>query len=724
MTPATPLRRSIAFLLALASPVLPPSSALAEGADARAQAAEQAMTDEERFQLLHSIMPLALGPGFKLPEGAKPGAGFTPGISRLGIPPIRKTDASLGVTNPFGARPGDVATAMPSGLALAATFDPHLAYSTGATVGSEARAKGFNMLLGGGLNLTRDPRNGRNFEYLGEDPLLAGIMAGEAVRGTQSQRVVSTLKHFALNAQETLRQSLNAVIDEGALRESDLLAFEIAIERGQPGAIMCAYNRVNGPWACGSDFLLNQVLKRDWKYLGWVISDWGATHSVDFAAAGLDQQAGAQLDDQVWFAAPLKAEVAAGRIPRSRISDMARRILRSLYAVGADAPIQESEIDYAEHSKAALKVAQDGIVLLKNDGILPLAQGAKNILVVGGHADVGVLSGGGSSQVSPHGGAAAIIPVGGPGFLSAFGRQVYMPSSPVKALRDALGEANVRFDSGYYPETAAAEAKRADMVVIFASQWTGEGLDAGSMILPEGQAHLIDAVAAANRNVVVVLETGNPVLMPWLDRVRAVVQAWYPGQQGGRAIADILTGKVNPSGRLPMTFPASEAQTPRPNLPGLGAPEGSSLEVRYNEGSDVGYRWFARTGQKPLFPFGHGLSYTSFVHAGLHLSGTSPLRASFSVSNGGAREGADVPQLYLISAAGKPVRRLVGFSKVHLRPGETRKMSVEIDPRLLANWSDGGWTIAGGSYGFALGTSADELGPIVEVKLPRRRLNP
>ncbi|WP_082584749.1 glycoside hydrolase family 3 protein [Caulobacter sp. Root655] len=692
----------------------------AKDPDARAAATEARMTDDERFSLLSGIMPVAF-PGMAtvtIPPGVKPSAGYVSGVPRLGVPALRETDASLGVSNVMQMRPGDVATALPSGLSLAASFNPDLAYRGGAMVGGEARAKGFNVLLAGGMNLTRDPRNGRNFEYLGEDPLLAGVLAGESIRGVQSQGVISTIKHFALNAQETLRMTVDARIDPAAHRESDLLAFEIGIERGQPGSVMCAYNQVNGAYACGNDPLLNGVLKGDWAYKGWVMSDWGAVHDVGYFAAGLDQQSGSQLDKSRFFDGPLKAEVAAGRVSRARVSDAVRRVLRSIYAVGADWEPVDMAIDYAANGQVAREAATQGVVLLKNDGALPLAASAKSILVVGGYADAGVMSGGGSSQVSPVGGQATYIPSGGPGFMEVLGRQVIVPSSPLRALRKALPDAKVSFDSGYAPEAAVLAAAKADVVIVFATQWQSEGVDSGSLTLANGQDALIAAVAKANPNVVVVLETGNPVAMPWLGDVKAVVEAWYPGQEGGAAIADVLTGAVSPSGRLPMTFPKSLAQTPHPVLAGYGAPEGTALAVDYKEGAEVGYRWLAAKGETPLFAFGHGLSYTRFEHGApaLTVSGKS-VTARFSVANVGARAGADVPQLYLVSAAGKPLKRLAGFSRVDLKPGETREVSVTVDPRLLASWRDGKWRIAGGAYRFALGRSAEDLGAPVEVAL-------
>jgi beta-glucosidase len=411
--------------------------------DGRAELALAAMTLDEQLALLHGPMAIPISiPGLKavpLPAEAIPAAGFIQGVPRLGIPALRETDASLGITNPLGARPGDVATALPSGLALSASFDPSLAYQAGSMLGREAHAKGFNVLLGGGMNLARDPRNGRNFEYLGEDPLLAGVMAGEEIRGTQGQHVISTVKHFALNANETNRGMLDARIDKAALRESDLLAFNIAIERGKPGSVMCAYNKVNGEYACGNGWLLNDVLKRDWGYRGWVMSDWGAVHAMDYALRGLDQQSGDQTDSSVWFGDPLKDAVEHGVVPAARVHDMARRVLRSMFAVGVvDHPPIKADIDYSADAAVALQIARQGIVLLKNEGeILPLAAGVGKIAVIGGYAGVGVLSGGGSSQVTPANGPVLRIPMTDRGVTAIFRDQVLDPSAQLDAISAA-----------------------------------------------------------------------------------------------------------------------------------------------------------------------------------------------------------------------------------------------------------------------------------------------
>ena len=331
------------------------------------------------------------------------------------------SDASLGVTNP-GYREGDTATALPAGMALASTFNPELARLSGGVVGREARSRGFNVQLAGGVNLARDPRNGRNFEYLSEDPLLSAVMAAASINGIQAERVISTIKHYSLNCHETNRHWLDAIIDPAAHRESDLLAFEIAIERSQPGSVMTAYNKVNGEYAGGNRALIQDVLKGAWGYQGWVMSDWGATWSWEFALAGLDQESGTQIDAMVGngevFAEPLKKAYAAGELSGERLSDMVRRILRSIYAVGVDAWEPAAEVDMARHNEIALETARQGVVLLKNDGVLPLASHTRaRIAVIGGYAHVGVPIGTGSSAVTPSGGYAAVIPIGGPGIM-------------------------------------------------------------------------------------------------------------------------------------------------------------------------------------------------------------------------------------------------------------------------------------------------------------------
>ncbi len=704
-----------------------PSTVSAAEARARADTIVARMTQDEKLLLVHGLFPpMAAG---KSRNELIPSAGHIDGIPRLGVPLVRESDASLGVANQVEQRKGDVATALPSSLATAASFDPAVARAGGAMIGSEARDKRFNVLLAGGVNLTRDPWNGRNFEYLGEDPLLAGTLAGAHIAGVQSNRIVSTVKHLALNAQETGRMVVDARIGEAALRMSDLLAFEIAIERGQPGSVMCAYNKVNGDWACENAHLLNDVLKRDWGYPGWVMSDWGAVHStVKAANAGLDQQSGQELDKAPYFDAPLKAAVAKGNVSQRRLDDMVARYLTGLIQTGAyDAPMPAVAVTppYARNAEVAQRAAEAGIVLLKNQGnVLPIARTAKRVVVIGGNADVGVLSGGGSSQVRSVGGAPVETPLAYGGSAS-FARITYHASSPLAALRKALPGAQVTWMDGRNFNATVNAARGADMAIVFATQWTTEADDVPDLRLPDHQDALIAAIVAVQPRTVAVLETGGPVLMPWIDKVPAVVEAWYPGQRGGEAIANILTGKINPSGRLPITFPADASQPVRPRPVGLDRLTGldaaaaadpgaasthvlESFPVDYVEGADVGYRWYDRKRMTPLFPFGHGLTYTSFAYRNPVVTGGRTLSVTFDVVNTGARAGADVPQMYVAKEAGGAPMRLAAFTRVTLKPGETRRVTLTAEPRIVADYDVKlpGWRIDAGRYRVALGRNA------------------
>jgi beta-glucosidase len=728
------MRNKLVIGTALATLAFASTSSLADNsvADAEIRAAEtvKAMTAAEKTLLTHGPMAIPLAGPLNLPADGVPGAGYIPGIPRLGVPALTETDASLGVSYVMGLRK-DGATALPSAVAQAASWNPELMERGGAMIGAEARAKGFNVLLAGGVNLMRDPRNGRTFEYLSEDPLLSGRMVGHAIRGIQSNHIISTIKHFAFNGQETGRKFADVKIAEGAGRESDLLAFQIGIEIGQPGSVMCAYNRVHGEQACASDWLLNKVLKRDWRWKGFVMSDWGAVPDLSAALKGLDQQSGEQLDKSVFFGSDLAATAARDPAYAARLDDMNKRVLTAIYAAGLDEhPVsQGGKIDFVAHGDVALDVAKQGIVLLRNEGnVLPLAKTAKRIAVIGGHADTGVISGAGSSQVHAEGGPALNFPLGGDGPFAGFISQQYHRSSPMKAIKALAPQADVRYRDGRYIAEAVAQAKAADVAIVFATQWQSEGLDQPDLSLPDGQDALIAAVAAANPRTIVVLETGAPVLMPWLDKTAAVLEAWYPGARGGEAIASVLFGDTNPSGHLPITFPASEAQLPRakvdgfetfePNFSGDPPTPDAKLPVDFDiEGSDLGYRWNARKGQQALFPFGFGMSYTNFASSGLKVNG---LNASFTVANTGQRSGATVAQLYLVSRNGEAKQRLVGFQRIDLAVGGSQAVKLTIDPRLLADWKDGGWSIDGGQYGFALGSDAEHLGPVVNSRIAAR----
>lgn len=690
-------------------------------ADARAAALVQQMTREEKIRLVHGNYPNQMK---ERPEGVPMSAGYVPGVPRLNIPAQRMTDASLGVA--AAHQPEHPATALPSGLALAATFNPHLAYEGGKAIGAEARTRGFNVMLAGGANLTREPRGGRNFEYAGEDPLLAGVMVGQSVKGIQSNNIVATMKHLALNAQEGGRDVINVVMDEAAMRESDLLAFQKLHEIANPGAIMCAYNKVNGDYACESK-MLNDVARKDWGWKGWMMSDWGAVYStVKAVNSGLDQEMGEELDEWVWFGKMLSNAIDKGALKESQLDAMAQRILRSYFAHGVmDNPVKPGvEPDLAAPAHIPLAAAEQGIVLLKNEGnILPLAASAKSIAVIGGAANMGVYSGGGSSQVKPRGTVLLPPPVPAPVFI----RAIYLhPSAPLDHIRSTAPQSDVSFNNGRDIAQAVEAARGAEMAVVLASQFTMEGQDA-AMQLDGNQDALIAAVASANPNVVVVLETGGAVKMPWLDKVKGVLASWYPGGRGGEAIANILFGKTNPSGRLPITFPASEAQLPNPILPGSLLPRGNDIgntqpepfDATYPEGADVGYRWFARTKAVPLFPFGHGLSYTQFTHSGLAFN-SARWTATFAVKNTGQREGADVAQLYMTPPGGQS--RLVGWARAELPAGESGNYTVTVDPRFAARFDvpTKKWVVEGGRYTVRLASSATDPGQQVNINLPRQ----
>ncbi|MDE1937456.1 MAG: glycoside hydrolase family 3 protein [Alphaproteobacteria bacterium] len=720
-------------------------------ADQRADLVQAQMTPDEELTLVRGYFGLNATINPKYPPAPEAilkalphSAGYIPGIPRLGIPAQLETDASLGVANGRHMRPGDQATALPASILTASTWNADLAYRAGVVLGTEVRDKGFNVLLNGGVDLARDPRNGRNFEYAGEDPLLAGTIAGETIRGAQDQHIISTAKHYAVNDQETGRNWLSADLDEAAMRESDLLAFELAIEKGKPGSIMCAYNRVNGVYSCENDFLLNKVLKGDWHYPGYVMSDWGGVHStVDAANNGLDQESAYIFDKDDYFGDALKQAVADGKVPLARLHDMVHRILRSMFANGLfDDPVVPKPIAAKADAAVVQRTAEQGIVLLKNDaGLLPLGAKARSIAVIGGRADVGVLSGGGSSQVIPVGnnpsqeflvgGAVRVLP--NHGIIMPFDTMVYDPPSPLAAIRAEAPAAHVRFDDGSDAAQAAALARSSDVAIVFVQQWLAEGHDAANLSLPGDQNALVAAVAAANPHTIVVLETGDPVVMPWLSNVGAVLEAWYPGQSGAKALARILFGKVNPSGRLPITFPQSVEQLPRPTIPGVDIAEPAAgwqdnpnlFGVDYNiEGADVGYKWFEAKKLTPLFPFGYGLSYTTFRYGGLSATAGASPTVSFDIGNTGKRAGMGTAEVYATPPGG--VARLVGWSKVDLKPGETRHATIMVDPRLLASFDTTAqlWRVAAGDYAISLGGSSADISATTTVHLEASTIKP
>lgn len=686
--------------------------------DARVALLLPRMTRDEKLTMVFGQFATDFPPKqFRAPAGARQGsAGYIPGIARLGIPAQWQTDAGIGVASQGGALRKRGRTALPSNLAIAATWNPSVGYQGGAMIGAEARASGFNVMLAGGVNLTRDPRNGRNFEYGGEDPWLAGTMVGAQMAGIQSNHIISTVKHYAINDQETDRNGGNSVIDPKAAKMSDLLAFEIAIGKGDPGSVMCAYNHVNGPWACESPWLLTDVLRRDWGFRGYVMSDWGATHSTAPAiAAGLDQQSGYPFDEQPYYGANLKKALADGSVTPGQLDTMVSRILYAMFRHGVfDHPIKAAPMDFpaallAKDKAISQAAAEEGIVLLKNERrLLPLVASAQKIVVIGGYADKGVLAGGGSSLVYPVEGNAVpdLEPKIWPGPI------MYYPSAPLTELRRLLPGASITFVDGTDAAQAAAAARDADVAIVFANRWEGEAFDV-PLGLPDNQDALIRAVADANAKTVVVLQSGGPVLTPWAGKVGALLAAWFPGSGGGAAIARVLTGQVNPSGRLPVSFPRSANQLPRPEAPAKG-------DVVYREGELVGYKWYQSRRETPAFPFGFGLSYTDFGYANLQaVENRGAVRVSFTATNGGAVAGKAVGQVYASRQGWQSPMRLVGYAKAELDPGQSRTMTVDLDPRLFADWDERGncWHVASGSYRLMLGASSEQLTDRASVEL-------
>jgi len=757
---------------------------------------------------------------------------FIRAVPRLGLPAVRMADGPLGVRN-WGP-----STAYPATVGLAASFDTGLAREFGESVGRDARARGVGIMLGPAVNIMRVPQNGRNFEYLSEDPHLAGALAAQIVDGIQSQGVVATVKHFAANNQETERGTIDARISERALREIYLPAFRAAVEQGHAWAVMCAYNRLNGTYCSANDWLINRVLKGDWGFKGVLMSDWGAAHdTLGVANGGLDLEmpSGRYMNPETL--APL---LASGQVAQATIDDKVRRILRLEIANGfLDRPqlVSSTPKDDSRSAAVALRIAREAIVLLKNEhGALPITgKKLKRIVVVGPNA-AGLPSGGGSAHVEPFhyvgvveglrkvfGSKVRIDAIPGPGpellrrllpattyegplklqfmtfnwvnrkFLAtltdaridhdwsgeapapgidaadytakwtgsirapATGKFIFMVqnhgfvnvkldgkniisswANPNDALfaeaalesgrtyaieltahHDSQGPAGVHFAWGAAPpvltDADAASVRAADAVVVcvgFNAMLEGEGADR-SYELPNDQPELIRRVAALNRRTVVVVNSGGVVATAdWLGQVPALLQAWFPGQEGGRAVAEVLTGAVNPSGRLPISYGGR-----REDSPSYGHYPGSEGKVDYAEGLLVGYRWFDAKGIAPLYPFGFGLSYTTFHYGDLHVEPASNGRfvLSFDVTNNGTRDGDEVVEVYVSppvrSKVARPVRELKAFSRVSLATDQTATATITLDRKAFEYFdeSKGAWTVEPGTYTIAVGSSSRNL---------------
>jgi len=688
----------------------------------RADMVLKQLTLDEKLALLHGN-GMAHAPQWQMPRShlTNGGAGYVDGVKRLGIPPLVISDAGYGVRD-SGAN-GRYSTAMPSSLGAAASWDQDSACDFGTVLGQELRAQGFNMTLGGGVDLVREPRNGRSFEYAGEDPLLSGTVVGNLMKCEEAQHVVGDIKHYVMNDQETGRFFVNSVISKRAMQESDLLAFHIAISIANPGAVMCSYNRINGDFGCNA---LRDVLKNEWGFKGFVISDWGGTHSTEKAsAAGLDQE----QPMANFFGPKLKEAVEAGKVPLSEIDDHARRVLYAEFLSGiVDDPPQTGVVDVEKGFEASQRIEEKSIVLLKNStAVLPINPSrVHTIAIIGGHADVGMISGGGSAQVDPPGGN-TIMPPGKRATI--WQKPVWFPTSPLKALQTKLPNAKIDFDPGTDPKSAANLAKSADLAIVFAYQWLAEDMDVPSLSLPNNQDALIEEVAAVNPHTIVVLETGTAVTMPWIDKVAGVVEAWYAGSSGHKALANVLVGDVNPVGKLPLSFPKSEADLPHPDAPKVpsesqvragdvadnGAPTANAsahagYAVHYDEGPEVGYKWYEAQNKKPLFPFGFGLSYTIYSYSGLSVDSTAKT-ARFTVKNTGKRTGTEIAQVYgrLPKDSDEFFKRLVGWKRITLAPGESQTVTVVIDDRVLKTYDEekNAWNLPLGEYQVLAGSSSD-----------------
>jgi beta-glucosidase len=680
--------------------------------DQRADMVVEQMTLDEKISLAH-------GPGGFAAAGPQSngGAGIIPAIPRLGLPTVQLADSAVGVRS--AAERGRYATLLPSVIAEAATWDLKLAFAYGGVIGRELRDQLYNSSIGGGMDLMREPRNGRNFEYQGEDPILAGKMAAQLVKGLQAEKVIGDIKHYAFNDQETGRNIGNVKLSKREMRETDLLAFEIAITEGQPGMVMCSYNKVNGDWACENTYLLTDVLKKAWGFKGFVLSDWGGTHTTAKAAlAGMDNEQPGGDVARSRFGDALKKAVESGEVPMSRLNDIAHRIVRTEFASGiVDDPPKGRVVDPFKGADTSRTIAEQGSVLLKNaNSQLPLnAALVKSIAVIGSHADTSVLSGGGSAQVDPPGGGASQF--GGP--------PIWFPSSPLKAILAKAPKAKVEYNDGTDVAAAAALAKASEIAIVFVNEPTSEGQDMRTLTLTNKQDDLVSAVAAANPHTIVALETGGPAAMPWIANVSAAIEIWYPGVKGADALANILFGDVNPSGKLPATFPKSEADLPHPTIFGMrplptpgqaaapggrGGGMGGAFDVDYTEGLKVGYKWFDAENKEPLFPFGYGLSYATYAYSGLKAGMDS---VSFTVRNTGKRAGAEIAQVYagLPAAAQEPPKRLVAWEKIELAPGEAKTVTLKLDPKFLSifNEQKDDWELLAGQYTLFVGGSSRSL---------------
>ena len=609
------------------------------------------------------------------------------GIDRLGLPAFKISNGPLGA-GPGDSRQPQPATAFPSALAVAATFDTKAAETFGRIAAEEIGSRGEHLLEAPGLNIARVPQNGRNFEYFGEDPFLTARMGVAEVKGIQSAGIIAEPKHYAANNQERDRKVINEIIDERTLREIYLPAFEASVKEADAGAVMTAYPSVNGQFCVENVHLLKDILRGEWGFKGFVQSDYTATHNaVASATAGLDLS---MKPDH--YSDEVKTAIANGQLSESFVDQMLLRRFGVMFRLGwFDHPPQPHPIPAQQNGAVARAIAAQGIVLLKNDNQLPLdAANIHSVALIGPYAGAAHTGGGGSSAVAP-----------------------LYTVTPQEGLKEVGGAAlAITYNDGADPSAAAAAAKAAAVAIVMVGNKDRENQDRPNLSLPDNQDQLISAVAAANPHTVVVLKTGGPVLMPWLDQVSAVLEAWYPGEEDGHAVADVLFGRTSPGGKLPITFPKAEADVPAhtpEQYPGVNG------VATYSEKLLVGYRWYDAQKIAPLFPFGFGLSYTTFKLANLKISGPSSgtVTVESDITNTGQREGADVVQVYVgfPSNAGEPPKQLTGFQRVTLRPGQSQHVAITLAPRSFSVWDTNAnkWTLVPGAHSIFVGDSSVNL---------------
>lgn len=691
----------------------------------RVEDALSRMTLEEKVKILHAQSKFS-----------------SAGVPRLGIPDLWTTDG------PHGIRPevlwdkwrqagwtNDSCVAFPALTCLAATWSEEMSALYGKSIGEEARYREKDVLLGPGVNIYRTPLNGRNFEYMGEDPYLASRMVVPYIQEVQKNGVAVCVKHFALNNQESLRHQYDAIIDDRTLNEIYLPAFKAAVQEGGAWSIMGAYNLYKGQHLCHNQYILNDILKKEWGFDGAVISDWGGCHDTDQAITnGLDLEFGTWTDgltmgatngyDAYYLADPYLERLRDGRASEDVLNEKARRVLRLNFRTAMRKDKPNGSLCSPEHYDAARRIADEGIVLLKNnDNVLPISRKAgSRILVVGENAVKMMTVGGGSSSL-----------------------KVQREVLPLDGIRAAAGEGvTVEFERGYVGdisgsyngvvtgqdlsesrsaeeliEDACLKAKDADAVIFIgglnkASHQDCEDSDRFGLGLPYGQDAVIEALAKVNPRLAVVIVSGNAVAMPWVDNVNAIVEAWYCGSQSGVALADIIFGDVNPSGKLPITFPVRLEDN---GAHALGAYDPTSTEAHYSEGIFVGYRWAQKKDIKPLFAFGHGLSYTTFSYSEAEISRTAMsengnVTVSVNVTNTGEREGKEIVQLYIGDdecSVERPVMELKAFRKVSIKPGETVKVSFPVNADMLKFYGNDGWTLEKGSFTAYVGAASDDI---------------